>query len=49
MDLPFCFVFDTVQIFYDDFEWIFFVIFSRFLVFEEVLCLGFCFVCRPSI
>ena len=37
MDLLFCFVFDMVLIFCDDFEWIFFVIFSGFLFFKEVV------------
>ena len=50
MDLLFCFIFDIVLIFCDDFEWIFFLFFLDFCFFLRTsLCLGFCFVCRPSI
>ena len=50
MNLLFYFVFDMVLIFCDDFEWIFLLLFFWVFVFlRSSLCLGFFFVCRPSI
>ena len=42
MDLLFCFVFDTVLIFYDDFEWIFLLFFMGFWFLKKVFVFGFC-------
>ena len=42
MDLLFCFVFYTVLIFFDDFEWIFFLFFLGFWFLKKVFVFGFC-------
>ena len=43
MDLLFCFVFDTVLIFYDDFEWIFLLFFLGFWFLKKFFLFGFLF------
>ena len=42
MDLLFCFVFDTILIFCDDFEWIVLLFFLGFLFFKKFFVFGFC-------
>ena len=43
MDLLFCFVFDTVMIFCDDFEWIFLLFFLGFCFLKKFSVFGFLF------